>query len=163
LAITRESDRLFARLTGQQPAPIFPSSQRSFSLKAADAELTFNDPTDSSESGGVTLHQGEVEHYAKRIDSAHLTPERMRVYTGTFYSDELDTLYTVSSRDGKLFVRYPRGESELKPTTTDMFEAEMPFMFKAEMPFRTVTYRCSAERRCDACAGYASTESISNP
>ena len=79
----------------------------------------------------------------------------MRVYTGTFYSDELDTLYTVSSRDGKLFVRYPRGESELKPTTTDMFEAEMPF--------RTVTYRCSAERRCDACAGYASTESISNP
>ena len=74
----------------------------------------------------------------------------MRVYTGTFYSDELDTLYTVSSRDGKLFVRYPRGESELKPTTTDMFEAEMPFMFKAEMPFRTVTYRCSAERRCDA-------------
>jgi CubicO group peptidase (beta-lactamase class C family) len=142
LAITRESDRLFARLTGQQPARIFPASQRSFALKAADAELTFDEPAGSGESRGLTLHQGKVEHYARRIDSAHLTPERMRAYTGTFYSDELDTLYTVSSRDDKLFVRYPRGESELKPTTTDMFEAEMPF--------RTVTYRCSAERRCDA-------------
>ena len=58
------------------------------------------------------------------IESAHLTPESMLAYTGTFYSGELDTLYTVSSLDGRLFVRYPRGESELKPTIANMFEAE---------------------------------------
>jgi hypothetical protein len=65
----------------------------------------------------------------------------MLAYAGTFYSDELDTLYTVLSHDGKLFVRYPRGESELRPTIADMFEAEFPF--------GAVSYRCSVDSRCD--------------
>ena len=60
---------------------------------------------------------------------------------GTFYSDELDTLYSVSSRDGKLFVRYARGESEMKPTVTDMFEVGSPL--------GTINYQCSAENYCD--------------
>jgi len=38
-------------------------------------------------------------------------------------------------------VRYPRGESELKPTIKDVFEAESPF--------GTVNYRCAADGRCD--------------
>jgi hypothetical protein len=39
-------------------------------------------------------------------------------------------------------VRYSRGESEMKPTITNMFEAELPF--------GTVNYRCSADKRCDS-------------
>jgi len=142
LAISREGDQLLAQLTGQQKAPIFPSSNTSFVLGVAGAQLTFDGATDGAQSQGVTLHQGDGhDHYARRIESAHLTPERMRAYTGSFYSDELDTLYTVSSRDGRLFVRYPRGESELKPTVTNTFEAVLPFA--------TVNYRCSADSRCD--------------
>lgn len=77
----------------------------------------------------------------KRVARADLTPRRVAAYAGTFYSDELDTLYTISSRDGRLFVRYPRGESELKPTITDVFEAESPF--------GTINYQCSPASRCD--------------
>jgi len=142
LAITREGGQLLAQLTGQRKDPVLPSSNTSFSLPVADVQLTFDGPTDNGQSRGVTLRQGGGDHYAKRVESAHLTPERIPAYTGTFYSDELDTLYTVSSHDGRLFVRYPRGESEMKPTITDMFEAELPL--------GTVTYRCSAENRCDS-------------
>jgi len=141
LGITREEDQLFAQLTGEPKIPVLPSSNTSFSLKVADVQLTFDGPTGSGESGGVTLHQAGRDHYARRIESAHLTPERILAYTGTFYSDELDTLYSVSSRDGKLFVRYARGESEMKPAVTDMFEVGSPF--------GTVNYQCSAENHCD--------------
>ena len=142
LAITREGKQLFAWPTGQEKLRIFPSSNRSFSLSVADAQLTFDAPTDHRPSRGVTLRQGGLDHYAKRIESAHPTPGRMRAYSGSFYSDELDTLYTVSSHDGRLFVRYSRGQSEMKPTIADIFEAELPF--------GTVTYKCSAHGRCDS-------------
>lgn len=38
-------------------------------------------------------------------------------------------------------MRYPRGESELKSTITDVFEAQSPF--------GTINYQCSAASRCD--------------
>jgi len=142
LAITREGDQLSAQLTGQQKVAISQSSNNRFSLQGAGAQLTFEGPTDRGRSQEVTLHQGDGhDYYAKRIESAHLTPEKMLPYTGTFYSEELGTLYTISSRDGRLFVRYPRGERELKPTIRNMFEAELPF--------GTVNYRCSADDHCD--------------
>lgn len=142
LAVTREGDQLFIQLPGLERGPIFRFSNMSFSLGGAEAQLRFDRPTHDGVSPGVTLHRGDGDHYARRIDDAHLTPERVLAYTGAFYSDELDTLYTVSSRGGRLFVRYPRGESEMKPTTRDMFEAELPF--------GTVSYRCSADKRCDS-------------
>jgi CubicO group peptidase (beta-lactamase class C family) len=141
LAITREGDQLYAQPAGQKKFPIFPVSNTRFSLKGVGVYLTFDKPPDSSEARGITLQQGGHDQYAKRIEGAHPTPERMLAYAGTFYSDELDTLYTVLSHDGKLFVRYPRGESELRPTIADMFEAEFPF--------GAVSYRCSVDSRCD--------------
>ena len=141
LAITREGAHLFAQVTGLQRVPLVGASNTDFLLSVADARLTFDGATTSGRSKGVTLHQDGQHHYGKRIASADLTPKRMAAYTGTFYSDELDTLYTISSHDGRLFMRYPRGESELKPTVADVFEAESPF--------GTVNYQCSTASRCD--------------
>lgn len=45
---------------------------------------------------------------------------------GDFYSGELRTLYRVSQREGKLMLRYPRGELELKPVSGDVFSAGFP-------------------------------------
>jgi CubicO group peptidase (beta-lactamase class C family) len=141
-AITRDGDQLYAQPTGQQKFPIFPVSNLRFALKGVGAYLTYDKPTDSGVAKGITLQQGGHDQYAKRVEGAHSTSERMLAYAGTFYSNELDTLYTVSSHEGKLIVHSPRGESELRPTITDMFEAEFPF--------GTVIYRCSADNRCDS-------------
>lgn len=49
---------------------------------------------------------------------------------GDFYSGELRTLYCVSQREGKLMLRYPRGELELKPVSGDVFSAGFPVGFR---------------------------------
>ncbi|MGC4046560.1 MAG: serine hydrolase domain-containing protein [Armatimonas sp.] len=48
-------------------------------------------------------------------------------FVGTFYSDELNVLYTVSLRNGKLFLRHPRGEMEMVQTFPDTFALPYPF------------------------------------
>ncbi len=71
-----------------------------------------------------------------------LTPAQLQAYAGTFYSDDLDTLYTVTARDGKLFLNYPRDEFEITPKTGGTFAA--PF------PIDTVTYKCAEPKRCNS-------------
>jgi CubicO group peptidase (beta-lactamase class C family) len=141
VSFTRAGDQLVTRVTGQPEAPVFPVSDRRFFLKVADAQVTFDAPAADGKSAGVTVHQDGHDQYAKRIQPAHLTPEEMRGYVGTFYSEELDALYTVSLRDDTLFVRYPRGELVMTPTTANVFVA--PF------PMGAIEYRCPPSGRCN--------------
>ena len=69
LAVTREGDYFYTRLSGQQRVEIFPESATKFFLKVVPAQLSFNlDP------GGhilsVTLHQGGQELVAPRVEEA---------------------------------------------------------------------------------------------
>jgi hypothetical protein len=72
LTITREGDQLFAQLTGQQRAAIYPKSAREFFLKVVDAQLTFDTDAQGKVSG-LTLHQGGADHVAPRIARAAAT------------------------------------------------------------------------------------------
>ena len=40
---------------------------------------------------------------------------------GDYWSPELGVLYRVRQRNGKLWLRYPRGEAELRPQVRDVF------------------------------------------
>jgi hypothetical protein len=142
LTITREGSQLMTQATDQPKIPVFPLSDKSFFAKVVDAQLTFDSPTDNSNAVGVTLHQDGEDNYGKRIERVHPTAERLQAYAGTFYSDELDTLYTVSAREGKLFMRYPRGETEMVPTVADGFDTA----------FRhgEIEYQCSKGNACDS-------------
>jgi len=42
-------------------------------------------------------------------------------FTGDYWSPELGVLYRVRQRHGKLWLRYPRGEAELRPQSRDVF------------------------------------------
>ena len=109
---------------------------------AADVQVTFDRPSDNNRAMGVTLRRDGEESYGKRITRVHPTSERLQAYTGTFYSDELDTVYTVSVREGKLFMRYPRGETEMMPTVADLFNTS----------FRRgeIEYQCKNDGDCDS-------------
>jgi CubicO group peptidase (beta-lactamase class C family) len=57
------------------------------------------------------------------------TPEKLKIYTGKYYSEELDTAYFLRLEKGKLFVRHenPHRNSPraaLKPIIKDRFEVE---------------------------------------
>jgi serine-type D-Ala-D-Ala carboxypeptidase/endopeptidase len=65
--ITREADHLFAQLTGQPKAEIFPEGERDYFYKVVDAQITF--VTDSNgHATELILHQNGLDHHAKRFE-----------------------------------------------------------------------------------------------
>ena len=68
MTITREGNRLFAQLTGQGPAEIFPESEREFFYRVVDAQITFR--TDGQgRVNALVLHQLNQDQIARRLDS----------------------------------------------------------------------------------------------
>lgn len=68
MTLTREGDRFYAHLTGQQPVEIFPESDHEFFLKAADAQLIFK-PAANGKATELTLRQnGNVQGVSTRLN-----------------------------------------------------------------------------------------------
>jgi CubicO group peptidase (beta-lactamase class C family) len=151
LRITRSARTLQGQLTGYPVHTLLAASARSFFSEAISAQLTFETPVAGKSPvvilrGDTTLLRGE------RIELPERSPKQLAAYAGTFYSEELETLYTVSLRDDRLFVRHPRGEKEMLPAGKDSFIA--PF------PVGRVQFTCVAK---DACGSFAiSTERTLN-
>lgn len=62
-----------------------------------------------------------IENY-DYVETAKPTPSQMAEYAGTYYSDELDTRYTVILKDDRLVIRRKKFEdTALTPTFSDAF------------------------------------------
>jgi hypothetical protein len=136
-------------LENQKPLEPSPATKVSADIEAADAAFSpWAKPATPGCALGV-LEDGRMLYshgygFADVEHSVPITPTtvfHVASVSKQFTAFAIYMLASVSSRDGRLFVRYPRGETELKPTVTNMFEAEFPF--------GTVNYRCSADNRCD--------------
>jgi CubicO group peptidase (beta-lactamase class C family) len=65
--ITRDGARLFAQLSGQGAAEIFPESDRDYFYRVVDAQITF--VTDASgKATELILHQNGLDQHAKRVE-----------------------------------------------------------------------------------------------
>jgi CubicO group peptidase (beta-lactamase class C family) len=143
LRISREGNQLTAQWRGVQGKDLFfPSSETKFFSKASHIELTFDRPAGADKAKGVTLHRGG-DQYGKRISIVQPTPEQLRAYSGTYYSDELDTLYTVSVQAGKLHVRLPKEDSEMAAGSKDVF------WIRFDGNRVEVQFHCASPRSCD--------------
>jgi CubicO group peptidase (beta-lactamase class C family) len=142
ISFWREGDQFFTQARGEPSAPVFPFSEAGFLVKAFDAQVTFDKPDESGQAQGFNLHQNERDRRARRLQPLHLKAEQLQAYAGTFYSEELDTLYTVTARDGKLFLNYRRDEFEITP--------DSPGVFTAPFPIQSVTYKCVEAKRCNS-------------
>jgi CubicO group peptidase (beta-lactamase class C family) len=138
----REGDQFLTRAIGEPIAAAVPFSDTGFLVKDFDAQVTFDKPDGSGKAPGFNLSQNGRDRRATRVQSVHVTSDQLQAYAGTFYSDDLNTLYTVTARDGKLFLNYPRDEIEMLPGTVGAFFA--PF------PIESVTYKCVDARRCNS-------------
>lgn len=67
IAITREGDHLYEQATNQPKFEIYPSSDRDFFLRVVDAQITFV-AGDKGAATELILHQGGVDHPAKRLE-----------------------------------------------------------------------------------------------
>ncbi|MFN2315946.1 MAG: serine hydrolase [Gemmatimonadales bacterium] len=111
LTFTRSGDSLFTQATGQQKFPIYPTSDSTFALRVVEASVTFHRNADGRVTH-ATLHQGGNQR-ATRLEGDAATPwtptvDQLRAFEGRYFSDELETFYTVSLKDGKLVLNHRR-------------------------------------------------------
>jgi CubicO group peptidase (beta-lactamase class C family) len=143
LSITRNDDRLIGQVGEQSPFDLTPTSNSSFFPTYFDAILTFDKPGADGYSAHVTVHQGGYDVIGPRLEHLHPAAEQLRAYSGTYFSTELNTLYFITVRDGKLLLRYPRGLVELQPFQADVFNAP------ASAPLQRLAFECAAAGRCE--------------
>ena len=96
----RDGDTLYTQLTGQQALEIRPSGPDRFDLLSVAASIVFDagDPAP-----GLTLFQSGQQIHASRVQAEEEkeeawkpTADELKAFTGRFYSDEIETFYTVS-------------------------------------------------------------------
>lgn len=140
LSVARSGDQLVMQATSQPPFVVVPASERSFFPKGFAALITFDGPGGDGKSAAVTVRRGGPDVRAPRFKRPHPSPERLQAYAGTYFSSELNTVYVISAREGKLWARYPRGEIELQPSKEDEF---------AVPTVGSLKFDCVAATRCD--------------
>ncbi len=111
LTFTRSGDSLFTQATGQPRFRIFPTSDSTFDLRVVPATLTFHRSANGTVTG-LTLHQNGDQR-ATRLQGeppARWTPTRAELaqFAGRFFSEELETMYTLEMRGDSLVARHLR-------------------------------------------------------
>ena len=140
LTFTKENGQLMAQATGQNKFPAFASGERAFFYKVVDAQFTFDAPGADGVVAGGTLHQNGRDQAAKRVTRPVLSAAELSAREGIFYNDELNVLYTLKQKDGKLMLTHPRGEMALDMTS--------PTSFHAGFPIGKLDFSCDAARGC---------------
>jgi len=126
LNFSLEGNRLTVQATGQPRFPLFAAAGNRFFTKAFESEVSFDNPTTNEAVTTALWKQGGRELPLKRVVRETPAAEALQPCVGEFYSEELRTLYAVSMRNGKLVMRFPRGERELTPLTRDTFSTGAP-------------------------------------
>lgn len=125
LKFSRDGERLFTQATGQPQIGINATSDSTFVLVGVPASLTFHMKEDGS-ADSLTLHQNG-NHIARKM-TWKPTQEDLESYVGSYYSDELETVYHVEmGEDGLQMIHYQLAEPlKLTSSKKDTFGATFP-------------------------------------
>jgi hypothetical protein len=125
VTISTENGRLMLHERRRERIRLLPSSQADFFLRDLSAELSFVKGKDGTVDRVIVRRDGR-EQAARRVQREPLTPARLAGYAGDYYSRELGVIYTVATRDGKLWIRHPRGEAPTEELGNDAFSVDFP-------------------------------------
>lgn len=117
LSLTREGDKFHTQATGQPKLQIVPTGPTSFELVGVEAALTF-EKNEDGEFETLTLHQNG-DHTAKRLKDKPWSPdkEQLTSYSGTFFSNELETFYRFDIIDDSLVLKQRRQVEPIELTS----------------------------------------------
>lgn len=112
LTFTREATKLYTQVSGQEKVELVPTSDSTFALTIAGATVVFH--RRDGKVDGVTLNQGG-EHHATRLKDAAPAPwaptaEELARFSGRYFSEELETFYTLAVEDTALVLHRRRFE-----------------------------------------------------
>jgi CubicO group peptidase (beta-lactamase class C family) len=116
--------QLRIQLPGQPALPLRPTSATTFEVVGAPARITFN----TSAAGAVetlTFHQ-EGDHPGKRVAEVRPAAADINSYAGRYFSEELETFYDLTVKDGQLVINHRRFTAPLTRTDGDSFSGTLP-------------------------------------
>ncbi|MEZ4457558.1 MAG: serine hydrolase [Gemmatimonadales bacterium] len=125
LTFSRRGDSLFAQATGQPRLTIAPQSDSSFALTVANASVVFRRDA-AGKVTGLVLKQGGQDLAARRLEGAapdwKPSAADLAAFAGRYFSEELETFYTIAVNADTLVVRQRRlDEAKLTPGEPDRF------------------------------------------
>lgn len=106
--------------------PLVPLTKERFQVLGAPATVTFEGTANGHPQRMLVLNEGEKEPLVFEYVAARAAPAgaQLAEYAGIYYSEELDTRYTVIVKDDKLVVRRRKFEdAALTPSSADDFTA----------------------------------------
>ena len=126
LTFTREGDTLYTQATGQSRLEIVPTSDSTFALSAVEASLTFHRDSDG-EIEGATLNQNGQRQHATLLEEYETwepTVEDLAAFEGRYFSEEIETFYTMVLEGEKLMMHQRRiGSMDLTPGREGVFNS----------------------------------------
>jgi hypothetical protein len=126
LTFSRKGDSLFVQATGQPQVTITPRSDSSFAVPIANVSATFHKNA-AGKVDGLSLNEGGQNRHATRLDGEAAkawtpTTKELTAFEGRFYSEELETFYTITLTRDTLVVRQRRlDDAKLRPGEKDRF------------------------------------------
>jgi hypothetical protein len=107
--ITKENDHLVFDAPYQDKFEMYPSSDSSFFVTFADLKLNFSKDSKGA-TKRVTIIQDGQQFPLTYLGTNVFPPKdaALNMYTGEFYSEEINTTFPVVFKDNKLYVKFPQ-------------------------------------------------------
>ncbi|MEM7621907.1 MAG: serine hydrolase domain-containing protein [Planctomycetota bacterium] len=129
LEFTRDGDRFLLQPTGQPQVEISPIGPTEFDLNVAEGSIEFHREDDGT-FPTLTLHQGPGLK-ANRLDDVAWEPtsDDLAAFAGRYFSEELETFYTITASEDTLTLEQRRFEGPITLTpgkSEGTFSGDMP-------------------------------------
>ena len=153
LRFFREDDTFLTQATGQQQIEMVPTSDSTFALVGVEASVTFHRNAEG-EVETITLHQNG-DHPANRLaeDDVEWEPsaEDLEAFTGRFFSEEIETFYTITLDEDHLVVHQRRmDDADLTTGEEDQFSGGgFQFTFERDRNGQVIGFYLSNTRTRD--------------
>jgi len=102
VTISRDNGNLIAEVQGQPKIDLIPLNEATFLIKAIDGKLSFQRDS-SGKVNEIVLTQSGMDIEGKRIEDVSFDPSTLPEFSGDYYSDELDVIFTLMSKGDKLY------------------------------------------------------------
>jgi hypothetical protein len=131
MEIANKDGKLVGEVPDQGPQELHPLGTNRFFVEPLDSEIEFIMKPGSPMSLKIQ-HDGRTVITAERTTLTPWEPADPKQYLGVYWSDELETQYTISLKEGKLAANHIRhGEIPLTPSGPDRFTTTEWFMPEA--------------------------------
>jgi hypothetical protein len=151
LTFTRDGDTFHGQVTGQPQFEMVPTSDSTFTLTQVDASVVFH-RNEEGEVEGMTLNQNGENHATRLEDDEAAdwepTPEDLEDFVGRYFSEELETFYTIALEEEALVLHHRRlDDAKLSAGEEDTFSGGgLTFSFERDRNGQVIGFYASNGR-----------------